>query len=451
MCVSLGMSVTEDLGQSLGLWLVLPFAGLLLCIAILPLVAEHWFEKNRNRALIAAAFGVPVVVYLIGRFGSEGLTEVLLTGEEYLSFIILLAALYTISGGIYLTGNLLGTPLTNVAFLLVGAVMANFIGTTGAAMVLIRPLLRANSERHNQKHVVIFFIFVVANIGGLLTPLGDPPLFLGFLRGVDFFWTLKLLPQWAMAVGLTTAVFFVLDYRAYRKEKAVSIREDIADYVPMRIAGKVNLLFLAGVIASVLLSKPLAHVGEIVHFPFLRELVMIIMIVLSLKVGPSGPRKANHFSWAPIQEVAIIFAGIFAAMIPALAILKARGGELGLTEPWHFFWATGVLSSFLDNAPTYLTFTSTAQGFLGIGDVSGLMGTQVIEAVGRAPAAFLAAISCGAVFMGANSYIGNAPNFMVKSIAESSGLKMPSFFGYMAYSIAVLVPIFLVVTLVFFR
>jgi Na+/H+ antiporter NhaD/arsenite permease-like protein len=443
--------MTEELGDALSIWLVLPFAGLLLSIAILPLTAEHWFEKNRNRAIVAGAFGIPVVLYLLVRFGSEGFTEVLHTGEEYLSFIVLLTALFTISGGIYLTGNLLGTPLTNVAFLLVGAVLANFIGTTGAAMVLIRPLLRANSERHHTRHVVIFFIFVVANIGGLLTPLGDPPLFLGFLRGIDFFWTLKLLPQWAMAVGLTIAVFFVVDYRAYRKEGVKTIREDIADYVPMRIAGKINMLFLAGVIGSVLLSKPLAHVGESIHFPFLRELIMVIMIVLSLKLGPSGPRKANHFSWAPIQEVAIIFAGIFAAMIPALAILKARGGELGLTEPWHFFWATGVLSSFLDNAPTYLTFTSTAQGFLGINEMSGLMDATVIDALGRAPAAFLAAISCGAVFMGANSYIGNAPNFMVKSIAEGSGLKMPSFFGYMAYSALVLLPIFLIVTVVFFR
>src|SRR5665811_345671 len=354
--------MTEELGEALSLWLVLPFAGLLLSIAVLPLMAEHWFEKNRNRALVAAVFGVPVVLYLVVRFGSEGLSEVLSTGEEYISFIVLLTALFTISGGIYLPGNLLGTPLTNVAFLLVGAVLANFIGTTGAAMVLIRPLLRANSERHNQKHVVIFFIFVVANIGGLLTPLGDPPLFLGFLRGIDFFWTMRLLPQWALAVGLTVAIFFILDYRAYKSEKPKWIREDIADYVPMRIAGKTNLLFLAGVIAAVLLSKQLAQVGESIHFPFLRELIMGAMILLSLKVGPSGPRKANHFSWAPIQEVAIIFAGLFAAMIPALAILKARGGELGFTEPWHFFWATGVLSSFLDNAPTSLTFTSTAQG-----------------------------------------------------------------------------------------
>jgi Na+/H+ antiporter NhaD/arsenite permease-like protein len=443
--------MTEQLGEALSIWLVLPFAGLLLSIAILPLTAEHWFEKNRNRAIVAAVFGVPVVLYLLVRFGSEGLTEVLYTGEEYISFIVLLTALFTISGGIYLTGNLLGTPLTNVGFLLVGAVLANFIGTTGAAMVLVRPLLRANSERHHTKHVVIFFIFVVANIGGLLTPLGDPPLFLGFLRGIDFFWTLRLLPQWAMTVGLTVAVFAALDYRAYRKEGAKSIREDIADYVPMRIAGKVNILFLGGVIGAVLLSKPLATAGESIHFPFLREVIMGIMIFLSLRLGPSGPRKANHFSWAPILEVAIIFAGIFAAMIPALAILKARGGELGLVEPWHFFWSTGVLSSFLDNAPTYLTFTSTAQGYLGIDQMSGLMETTVIESIGRAPAAFLAAISCGAVFMGANSYIGNAPNFMVKSIAENSGLKMPSFFGYMAYSAAVLLPIFLVVTLVFFR
>ena len=280
--------MTEELGESLSLWLVLPFAGLLLSIAVLPLTAEHWFEKNRNRSLVAAVFGVPVVLYLVARFGSEGISEVLSTGEEYISFIVLLTALFTISGGIYLTGNLLGTPLTNVAFLVTGAVLANFIGTTGAAMVLIRPLLRANSERHHQKHVVIFFIFVVANIGGLLTPLGDPPLFLGFLRGVDFFWTMRLLPQWALAVGLTVGVFYILDYRAYRSEGAKSIREDIADYVPMRIAGKINLLFLVGVIAAVLLSKPLAQVGEAIHFPFLRELIMVAMIMLSLRLGPAA-------------------------------------------------------------------------------------------------------------------------------------------------------------------
>jgi len=441
----------HHLGKLLPFWLMIPFGGLLLAIAILPLAAGHWFEKNRNRALVAGLFGLPVLAYLVLRFGGEGVGLVLHTGEEYISFISLLAALFTISGGIYVTGNLLGTPMSNLGFLLIGAVLANLIGTTGAAMVLIRPLLRANSERMYKRHVVIFAVFVICNIGGLLTPLGDPPLFLGFLRGVSFFWTLHLIPQWALAVGMTCAVFLVFDFRAYRREPVKAIKADIEDYVPLGISGKINVLFLLGVIGSVLLSKPLGHLGETMRFPFLRELIMGAMMLLSLRVGPRGPRQANHFSWGPILEVAIIFAGIFAAMIPALAILQARGGELGLTRPWHFFWATGVLSSFLDNAPTYLTFTSTAQGFLSVDKMAGLMSETALPPLGLSPARFLAAISCGAVFMGANSYIGNAPNFMVKSIAEESDVKMPSFFGYMAYSGLVLVPIFAVVTMIFFR
>jgi Na+/H+ antiporter NhaD/arsenite permease-like protein len=443
--------MTEELGYHLSPLLILPFAGLLLSIAVLPLVAEHWFEKNRHRALVAAVFGVPVVLFLLLTEGSHGLEEVLGTFEEYISFIVLLGSLYTISGGIYLTGQLLGTPTTNLAFLLSGAVLANFIGTTGASMVLIRPLLRANANRKHKRHIVIFGIFLMANIGGLLTPLGDPPLFLGFLRGVDFFWTLNLIPQWIFTVGIVAAIFMVFEQRAFRKEDKNLMRRELQVYLPMRVAGKVNVLFLFGVVAAVLLSDPLGDLGEALRFPFMRELMMLGMVVLSLKVGPSGPRASNHFTWNPIIEVAVLFAGIFAAMIPALLILEARGAELGLVHPSQFFWTTGVLSSFLDNAPTYLTFTSTAQGYLGIGSLGALTQTTPIEGIAYVPAAFLAAISCGAVFMGANSYIGNAPNFMVKAIAEESGVKMPSFFGYMAYSALVLVPVFLLVTLVFFR
>lgn len=440
----------HQFGADLGIWLLLPFAGMLLAIAVLPLIVGEWFEHNRNKALVAAVLGVPVVVYLVGRHGGTGWEELVTTAEDYLSFIMLLAALYTISGGIYLTGNLLGTPLSNVAFLLVGAVLANFVGTTGAAMLLIRPLLRANSERKHTRHIVVFFIFVVCNVGGLLTPLGDPPLFLGFLGGVPFFWTLRLLPQWGLALVLILAAFLVLELRSYRRESLASLRMDVKDYVPMRIAGAVNILFLLGVIGAVLASAPLATLGERLHFPFLRELVMLAMLLLSLRVGPHGTRKANHFSWAPIGEVAIIFAGIFATMIPALAILRSQGHQLGLTQPWHYFWVTGALSSFLDNAPTYLTFAAVSQGFLGVSGLPAMTASAPLAGVGHVPASFLAAVSTGAVFMGANSYIGNAPNFMVKSIAERSGLRMPSFFGYMAYSAAVLLPIFLVVTLVFF-
>jgi Na+/H+ antiporter NhaD/arsenite permease-like protein len=297
---------------------------------------------------------------------------------------------------------------------------------------------------------VIFLIFIVCNIGGLLTPLGDPPLFLGFLRGVDFFWTLRLFPQWAMSVGLVLLIYAFFEVRAYRREPAQAVAADEAEYVPIRVLGMLNVLFLVGVIVAVLASQPLADAGDAIGFPFLRETIMVAMIVLSLRVGPHRPRELNRFTWSPIVEVAIIFAGIFAAMIPALAILEARGDELGITQPWQYFWATGALSSFLDNAPTYLTFSATAQGLLGVSDQAGLMSTTVVPSVGATPAAFLAAISCGAVMMGANSYIGNAPNFMVKSIAEESGIAMPHFFGYMAYSGIVLLPVFALVTLVFF-
>jgi len=438
------------LGDDLSPWLVGPFVGLLLCIAILPLTAEEWFAKNRNKALVAALFGVPVVVYLAVAFGAEGRQSIGGTLHEYISFILLLAALFTISGGVYVTGDPLATPRNNILFLAVGAVLANFIGTTGAAMLLIRPVLRANAERTHMRHTVIFLIFIVCNMGGLLTPIGDPPLFLGFLRGVDFFWTFRLILHWAVAVGLTLAVYAVLEVRAYRREPARVAAADRAEYVPIRLMGMLNVVFLGGVVVTTILSGPLTSAGEAIGFPYLRELLYVAMIALSLTFGPKRPRELNEFSWAPIQEVAIIFAGIFATMIPALAILEARGDELGLTQPWQFFWATGALSSFLDNAPTYLTFTSTAQGLLDVHHTAGLMSTAVVPAVGHAPSAFLAAISCGAVFMGANSYIGNAPNFMVKSIAEESGVAMPHFFGYMAYSGAILLPIFAVVTVLFF-
>ena len=438
------------LGDELSPWMVAPFVGLLLCIAILPLAVGDWFEKNRNKALVAASFGVPVAVYLLTSFGAEGRDSIGATLHDYISFITLLTALFVISGGVYLSGDPLATPRNNITFLAVGAVLANFIGTTGAAMLLIRPVLRANAERTHMRHTPIFLIFIVCNIGGLLTPLGDPPLFLGFLQGVDFFWTLRLIPQWALAVSLTLIVYAVFEIRAYRREPTQAVAADRAEYVPIRIMGKLNVLFLTGVILAVLASDPLAKAGEAISFPFLREVAMVAMIVLSLKVGPHRPRELNRFTWAPIQEVAIIFAGIFATMIPALAILEARGDELGLTQPWQYFWASGALSSFLDNAPTYLTFSATAQGLLGVPDQAALMGTQVVASVGAAPAAFLAAISCGSVFMGANSYIGNAPNFMVKSIAEESGIAMPHFFGYMGYSALVLLPIFAVVTLIFF-
>lgn len=442
------MDQSVELGSQLSFWTIIPFALMLLCVAILPLAAGHWFDKNRNKAIVAAVLGIPTLIYLFVDFGSLGFDRAVSTGHEYVSFIALLFTLFAISGGIYLTGNLVATPKHNLGFLVLGAVLASFIGTMGASMVLIRPVLRANSERKYAKHTIIFFIFAVSNAGGLLTPLGDPPLFLGFLRGVPFAWTLRLWREWLLVVGLILIIYMALELFYYRKEPAAAKRMDQADYVPMRLKGGINIALLVLVILTTIFSGPLGRAGEAIHFPFIRELIYVALAVISVTVAPKGPRAANNFHWAPIVEVAVLFAGIFATMIPALALLEAKGGSIGVTLPWHYFWASGALSSFLDNAPTYLVFTSLAQGQMGIATVGGLTATQLVG--GLAPATLLAAVSCGAVMMGAVTYVGNAPNFAVKAIAEHSGLKMPSFFGYMGYSLAVLMPIFLIVTAIFF-
>ena len=337
----------------------------------------------------------------------------------------MLLALFTISGGIHLTGNLLATPLTNLAFLVAGTILATFIGTMGASMLLVRPLLRANSERKYARHTVVFFILLVCNAGGLLTPLGDPPLFLGFLRGVPFSWTLGLWPQWALVVGLILLIYLVVEVHWYRREPADTHRWDRQDYVPMRISGTPNLFLFGLVIFTVLMSSHLRLLGESIHFPFIRELVLLVLTIVSVKLGPKGARAANHFAWAPIIEVAVLFAGIFATMIPALALLQAHGRSIGLSEPWQYFWASGGLSAFLDNAPTYLAFATTAQGQFGAETIGELTSTQLIMEHTAAPANFLAAISCGAVFMGALTYIGNAPNLAVRAIAEHYGLRVP--------------------------
>ena len=433
-----------EIGEQLGFWTLAPFVVMLLSIALLPVLAGHWFERNRNKAYVSLILGVPTVVYLLAAFGHDGLELVWHSGKEYVQFIVLLFALFTISGGIHVTGNSVATPRHNLTYLALGSVLANLIGTMGASMVLIRPVIRANSERKYVKHTIIFFIFSVSNCGGLLTPLGDPPLFLGFLRGVPFSWTLQLWPQWLVTVGLVLLVYAAWEYYIYhRKEPREALVKDIEDFVPVRVKGIVNIIPLVLVIVTVLFSKQLEKAGDVIHFPFIREVILVSLALLSHHRGPRGPRECNAFCWPPFVEVAVLFAGIFATMAPALALLEAHGEQLGFTSPWQYFWTTGVLSSFLDNAPTYLTFTSVMQGEFGVASVGAL--TLIPEA-----AAWLAAISCGAVFMGANTYIGNAPNFTVKCIAERAGIKMPSFFGYMAYSTAILVPIYLIVTVIFF-
>lgn len=427
------------LGARVPIWSVLPFVTMLGSIALLPLIAEHWWESNKNRALVSFVLGMPIAVWM-GVLDSHAVFH---TFHEYLAFILLLGSLYVIAGGIVVRGTIAGTPAANVSMLAIGGALASFIGTTGASMLLIRPLLRANKQRRRKAHIIVFFIFLVSNIGGLLTPLGDPPLFLGFLRGVPFFWTFGLWFEWIFMLGIGFILFYIIDSEIFRREdlETPGDLDEAATYEgkePIRIDGKLNFLWLAGVILVIILQG-------YAHPPIgVQETGMLLMAGLSLATGKALLRRENSFSWGPIVEVAVVFSGIFATMIPALAILNTRGSELGITEPWQFFWTTGLLSSFLDNAPTYLTFTSTASGLLqtDANHLEQLLMTDAGEAL-------LRSISLGAVFMGAMTYIGNGPNFIVKAIAEQDGVEMPSFFGYMSYSIVILVPLLVAVTLIF--
>lgn len=404
------------------LYSVLPFVAMLLAIAFLPLALPHWWEPNRNKLVVSAGLGLPVLLLYLAREPRA----LLHSAGDYVSFIVLLTGLYVIAGGILLRGDLEATPAVNSAFLGGGALLASFIGTTGASMLVIRALLQTNRERARVTHTVVFFIFLVSNIGGMLTPLGDPPLFLGYLAGVPFTWTLRLWPPWLTMVLILLGTYFVWDTIQHRRESRAARRLDHTRIQPLRVHGGVNGLWLAGVVAAVAL----------LHAP-VREVVILGLAALSLWRTPREIRRANQFTALPMVEVAVLFLGIFLTMIPALELLHLRGAELGVREPWQFFWAAGGLSSFLDNAPTYLTFLALAQGLGLPGEVVGV------------PHSILAAISLGSVAMGANSYIGNAPNFMVKAIAEAAGVRMPSFLGYTVYSGAVLLPVFALVTLLF--
>ncbi|WP_296746804.1 sodium:proton antiporter [Mesorhizobium sp.] len=453
---ALAGEVHELPGAAMSLWWALPFAGLLLSIATGPLLFPHLWEHHYGK--IAAAWAALAVVPLAIVFGvptaGEAVLHTLLT--EYLSFIVLLFALFTISGGILVAGNIHGTPLVNAGLLLVGALLASVIGTTGASMILIRPILRANDNRPFNAHVVVFFIFLVSNIGGSLTPLGDPPLFVGFLGGVDFFWTTtNLWRETLFTGGLVLVVFLALDIVLHRREAGAPKIKDPTPDSKVRIRGLANLPLLAGVIGAILLSAswkpgisiPVFGVGlELQNLA--RDAIILGLALLSLRVSYKSHREANGFRWGPIAEVAKLFACIFICIVPVIGILKAGlGGALaplvslvtsanGQPNDLAYFWLTGALSSFLDNAPTYLVFFELAGG-----DAHHLM----TEA-----ASTLAAISAGAVFMGANTYIGNAPNFMVYAIARHRGFKMPGFFGYMAWSGLVLVPTFLIAGFLFF-
>jgi Na+/H+ antiporter NhaD/arsenite permease-like protein len=444
-----------EIPLSLVVLFVAPFVMLLLSIAILPLTFPHFWEKNRNKLLVSIIFGLPIAFFFL----YKDWTILAKTATEYGAFIALLGTLFVISGGIYVRGSFKGHPLTNTAFLTAGALLSNFIGTTGASMLLIRPLIRANHDRHNKAHTVIFFIFIVSNCSGLLTPLGDPPLFLGFLKGVPFVWTFRLFPQFLIMMAWLLAAFLIIDSYLFKKEKK-DVQCEVICETPIvserfGIEGRRNLPLLALVMVVILFSGYVLYprkgpmvFGEpygVVLSEMFQILAFTILAIISYRVTPGKVHEKNHFNFEPIIEVAILFAGIFAAMIPALIILETRGANFGVNKPWQFFWLTGALSSFLDNAPTYLTFTSLAKGVLGLTG-EGLRGL-VSDPMGQK---YLAAISCGAVCMGANTYIGNGPNFMVKSIAEHHKIKMPSFFGYMAWSACVLIPIFILATIVGF-
>jgi Na+/H+ antiporter NhaD/arsenite permease-like protein len=443
-------------GSQLAAWWGIPFAGLLLSIAVGPLLFPHFWHHHFGKLTAAwsLAFLVPFAVFFGAHAALEGAVHAFIA--EYFPFIILLTALFVVAGGICVRGNLRGTPALNTGLLALGTVLASVMGTTGASMLMIRPVIRANDNRKHVAHIVVFFIFLVANAGGSLTPLGDPPLFLGFLKGVDFFWTMKnIFPETLFLCSALLVIFYLLDlYYCRRREETLPV--DPTPDSAIRFEGKANFLLLAAIIGLVLMSglwKPgiaLSVFGTKVELQnLLRDLLLIGVVFVSLWITPRSAREGNEFSWGPMQEVAKLFAGIFITIIPVIAMLRAgEGGAFaiivravtdggGQPIPAMYFWAAGILSSFLDNAPTYLVFFNTAGG-----DAQILMTTM---------AATLAAISCGAVFMGANSYIGNAPNLMVKAIAEERGVKMPSFFGYMGWSCAVLIPLFILMTFIFFR
>ena len=422
---------------------------------ICPLVNGAWWEKFKGAAVLfwSLLFLVP---FAIGNGAGTALNhflEVIL--GDYISFIVLLFGLFCVAGNIRIRGTLAGTPKINVLLLLIGTLLSSWVGTTGASMLLIRPVIRANSWRKRKVHTMVFFIFLVSNIGGCLTPVGDPPLLMGFMHGVPFTWSFHLLPVFLLNVVLLLALYFIIDSRAYKKDLSDGAKPKASEKTEkIGLEGAHNLIFLLCIVGAVILSGSLANInaffgngikieGEVtLTFATMIEMAIILLSAfLSFKTTKKEVRTANNFSWGAIQEVAVLFIGIFITMIPALLILSARGSELGITKNWQMFWATGALSSFLDNTPTYLVFFETAVSLHATNEA---IGSVMI------PQTMLMAISCGAVFMGANTYIGNAPNFMIKSIAEENNIKMPSFFGYLFWSVCCLVPVFLIDTLIFF-
>ena len=425
-------------------WALIPFVVMLLCIAIGPLVAEHWWENNKNKLIVSLVLGVPTAIWLCLNGMSHDLMHQMIF--DYVPFIILLTALFTVTGGIHLSGDIPAKPSVNTLFLGIGLILASIMGTTGAAMLLIRPLIETNKERKNKVHTILFFIAIVANCGGLLTPLGDPPLFLLYLKGAPFTWFLNLFVEWAFAGILLLVIYYFVDSYCYKQEKKEDLIKDFQRVKPLRLSGNINFLYLAAIVCAVAFINPgtIPAMGEEhapIYMKLLREIVLVVIILASLFTTSKKVRENNKYSWGPIIEVAVLFLGIFATMTPALLFLKEAAPNLGLTESWQFYYCTGALSSFLDNAPTALAFHSVA---------SGLPVVEGATMVAGIPEILLKAISIGAVFFGAMTYIGNGPNFMVKAIAEENKIEMPSFFGYMIkFSLIVLLPVYIITQLIF--
>jgi Na+/H+ antiporter NhaD/arsenite permease-like protein len=418
---------------------MLPFVLMLASIAVFPLTLNHYWEKNKNKLIIGLILSIPVVIYLIiaGLIHSLYHTMVF----DYIPFIILLGSLFVITGGIYLTGDIEAKPTVNTTFLGIGAVLASFMGTTGAAMLLIRPVIQTNKQREFKVHTILFFIGIVANCGGLLTPLGDPPLFMMYLRGAPFTWFFGLFLEWLITNSLLLIVYFLVDSYFYKKEKPESIKIDKTAIKPIKIDGKINFYWLIGVILAVafLNEQYLPFIKTNPYFKFIREIVILLMAYMSLITTLKLTRKSNNFTWGPIEEVAYLFLGIFITMVPCLLYLEANASHLGVTSTTQFYYFTGLLSSFLDNTPTAVTFHSLALG----------LHQSAPSIVAGIPEEILKAICTSAVFFGSMTYIGNGPNFMVKAVAEENNIKMPDFFSYMfKFSIIVLLPIFIIVQLV---
>ena len=430
-------------------WSMIPFGIMLLMIAIGPLVAEKFWEKNVNKLLVSLILGVPTAVCLIiGGMAHELEHQVMF---DYIPFIVLLLALFVITGGIHISGDIKAKPIVNTGLLALGWVLASVMGTTGAAMLLIRPLITTNQQRKYTVHTILFFIALVANCGGLLTPLGDPPLFMLFLRGAEFTWFLSMLPEWAFVGGLLLLIYFCMDTYYYKKEHWTSLSADAREKVPMQLKGGINFVYLLGVILSVAFINEgfipqMGEEGAHLWLKYLREIVLLSLTFLSLYTTPKAVRyDLNKYSWGPIIEVAVLFLGIFTTMTPAFAFLCANEPELGLAHTWQFYYATGALSSFLDNTPTAVAFHSVALGLSP--EQMAAFGGSMVAGI---PEVLLRAISLGAVMFGAMTYIGNGPNFMVKAIAEENGIKMPSFFGYIIkFSLIILLPVYILTQLIF--